>query len=58
MECKSPKPLKVIITSKNLWEMEEKTDRIIFIDLENISNDIWTKDIIDKVNSKYPFKEM
>lgn len=47
-----------MITSKNLWEMEEKTDRIIFIDLENFSTDIWTKDIIEKVNSKYPFKEM
>lgn len=49
-------PLKVYNTSKNLWEMEIETYIIIFIDIEQVLKSNWKNDVIDKVNSRYPFK--
>lgn len=37
--------------------MEVPSVIILFIDIEKLTNNNWTDDLIDKVNSRYPFKE-
>lgn len=37
--------------------MEAPTNIILFIDKEELKNNNWTDDLIDKVNSRIQFKE-
>lgn len=48
---------KVIRTDKNLWEMQPQTDRILFINLEQVNNDNWNDEIVENINVIYPFKD-
>lgn len=57
IERKAPQSLKVYITPNNLWEMQDKTDIIILINLEEIRINKFSDNVIDNVNTRYPFKE-
>ncbi|XP_050530524.1 uncharacterized protein LOC126899551 isoform X2 [Daktulosphaira vitifoliae] len=63
MECFMPpknemKPLPVVNrTYTNLWDMEKQTDIIMFINIEEIYNEDWNDQVVEKIDAKYPFKE-
>lgn len=57
LDKKAPSFLNVYMTPKNLWEMENQTNIIIFVDLKQIRQKNWTNNCLDKVNARYPFKE-
>lgn len=49
--------MKVYITPSNLWEMEAQTHIVLLVDLKQVYTNNFKNDIIDKVNSRYPFIE-
>ncbi|XP_022180610.1 uncharacterized protein LOC111040854 isoform X2 [Myzus persicae] len=57
LDSKKTQKLKVYITPKHLWQMQQETIIILFIDLEQIYKKNWTDPIIDAVDAKYPLKE-
>jgi hypothetical protein len=46
--------LKAYITPKEVLELEAKSDILLFIDLEQSKKNIWTDDLVNKVNAEYP----
>ncbi|CAH1715409.1 uncharacterized protein LOC114123537 [Aphis gossypii] len=57
IDSKTPQRLNVHITPSNLWEMVAETIIVLFIDLEKVCKKNWKDDVVDKVDTKYPFKE-
>ncbi|XP_050540188.1 uncharacterized protein LOC126904889 [Daktulosphaira vitifoliae] len=51
----SQKALSIYTTPKNLWEMEEETDIILFLKKENLKFHKFDS-TSDKIDAKYPFK--
>ncbi|XP_016662883.1 uncharacterized protein LOC100570440 isoform X2 [Acyrthosiphon pisum] len=50
-------PPKVNYTFKQLWEMEKQTDIIIFINMKTVYSENWYDEVVERINTKYPFKE-
>uniref|UniRef100_A0A2H8U190 O-acetyl-ADP-ribose deacetylase C6orf130 n=1 Tax=Melanaphis sacchari TaxID=742174 RepID=A0A2H8U190_9HEMI len=57
LDSKTLQRLKVYITPNNLWDMESKTTIVLFIDLEKVCKNNWEDYVVNKVDTKYPFKE-
>ncbi|KAF0772441.1 putative serine/threonine-protein kinase isoform X1, partial [Aphis craccivora] len=57
IDSKTPQRLNVHITPSNLWEMVAETIIVVFIDLEQVCKKNWKDNVVDKVDTKYPFKE-
>ncbi|VVC28862.1 Hypothetical protein CINCED_3A014362 [Cinara cedri] len=52
-----PPAARVKSIEKNLWEMEPQTDRIMFINLEQVYYDYWKDEIVENINALYSFKD-
>ncbi|XP_060836859.1 uncharacterized protein LOC132919335 isoform X2 [Rhopalosiphum padi] len=57
IDSKTPQRLNVYISPCNLWEMMAKTIIVLFIDLEQVCKKNWKDNVVDNVDTKYPFKQ-